>query len=63
MRTKDIIQSLAGTSKIVLKDVYTDAETIDWPPRPVRQRVLRSRFSQRRRHCQRQHAGECVHRL
>lgn len=27
MRTKDIIQSLVGTSKIVLKDVYTDAET------------------------------------
>lgn len=27
MRTKEIIQSFVGTSKIVLKDVYTDAET------------------------------------
>lgn len=27
MCTKDIIHSLAGTSKIVLKDVYTDGET------------------------------------
>ncbi len=27
MRTKGIIQSSVGTSKIVLKDIYTDAET------------------------------------
>ena len=27
MRTKDIIQSLVGTSKIVLKDIYEDAKT------------------------------------
>ena len=27
IRTKDIIQSLVGTSKIVMKDIYADAKT------------------------------------
>lgn len=28
MRTKEIIQSFVGSSKIVLKDVYTDADKL-----------------------------------